>query len=356
MSRYLVPEERMNRADNLFVAATAYHVILAHILANVAGSGTSVLLMKRQLQIGFRTLFESVQADKNTPFSAVYLLDRPAVRYKQRWRAVIDRTRLSSLRQLVETVKPSRLFLFNDDVLDQYLARRVKSSGGSVHAVEDGAVAYTDQIAASTLFERVQRKLLFGPATYSAKVEGCSSNIDTYFARHPDVLRPELRSQPVVALPPASLELFRCLTWPGDFLRRLDVDEKKLDCEALMLLAHSRNFTNDIHYRGRLREIITVLLQEHGSLAVSYHPRERSADWLGLVSLGVSLIPQAVPAEIIYLLNRGKLQAVYGDVGTSLMTASWFLPQVDAISLMDHLEISRPSMRRIFRTLNIKIR
>ncbi|MCO6441872.1 MAG: hypothetical protein J5I81_12500 [Nitrococcus mobilis] len=356
MSHYLVPGQHPPAADNLFVAATAYHVILAHVLAANAVPDTSVLLMKRQLQVGFRGLFDSIRADTATPFCAVYLLDRPQTKYKQRWRTVIDRLRVSALRQLVDAVHPDRLFLFNEDNPDQYLARRVKAYGGTVHAVEDGAVAYTDMTMTATYFERLQSKLLFGPAALSVTVEGSSPHIDSFYARYPNQLRRELRSRPVAALPSGGLHLFDRLAWPATYVQRLEIDPECLHCDTVMLLAHSSNFKRRPDYGQRLREIVAQLVATEGRLAVSYHPREKRPDWLGLGSLSATLIPQAVPAELVYLFNRGNLQAVYGDIGTSLMTARWLLPQASTISLMDTLQVRQPAMRRMLRALDIKVR
>ena len=94
------------------------------------------------------------------------------------------------------------------------------------------------------------------------------------------------------------------------------------------MLAHSGNFKHISDYGLQIRSLVEQLVLDSRKLAVSYHPREKQDDWLNLVSLGASLIPHAVPAELIYLFNRHNLRAVYGDIGTSLITARWLLPDV----------------------------
>ncbi len=358
MARLLLPEtQRPAPADNVFIVASAYHLILAHILARAAdvAPGTSVLLMKHQPVAHFRELFGAVRADSGIPFRDVFFLDRPGTKYKRRWRAMIDFTRIRGLRTLLAEARPKRLFVFNEDDLNQYASRWVKARGGEVYAVEDGAIAYTDQLLTATPSERIKSTLFFGPRNEAVPVEGSSRRIDRYYARFPNHLRSELSAR-AAAIPESDLGFFETLRWPKDFMRRLGVNPETLWFDDLFLLAHSNNFKNVPEYRAGVRHRVAQLAGQGRQVAVSYHPRERNPDWLELQPLGVKLIPHAVPSEFIPLFSRRRLSAVYGDIGTALITAKWVLKSVPIVSLMDTLNVADPPLRTLFEALGIEIR
>jgi hypothetical protein len=312
--------------------------------------------MKRQMQANFRELFQAIKADPQTPFRDIYLLERPDRHYNRHWKVLIDRARAPALRTLSRALHPKRLFLFNEDNLSQYLARHVKASGGAVYAVEDGAAAYSSLEIRYKRTERLKSKLFFGPSANVVKVEGSSRYIDAFFALFPEYLRHELRRNPVKALPTSGLKRLDGLSWPTNYLRRLDLDPNSLRCDTALLLAHSSNFKHWPHYARQLQQLTEDLRSASQRLAVSYHPREKRNDWLNLADHGITLIPQAVPAELIYLFNRHRLRMVYGDIGTSLITSRWLLPNAQVISLMDTLELAHPELKRLFQGIRIQVK
>jgi hypothetical protein len=357
MNKYLQPDTLPAPVDNLFVAGSAYHILLAHLLAadKTVCPGDSLLLMKRQAQANFRELFAAIRADPRTPFRDVFFLDR-AEKYKRAYRQWKDRQRLPALRNLLDAARPRRLFVFNETVLNQYLARRVRAGGGNVYGVEDGAAAYSDMQMKRTRLDRLKDKLVFGPWAKTIAVDGSSCHIDAFFAIFPELVRAELRHQDVRALPRAGLALFDALSCPAAYLRRLGVAPDDLACDVIYLLAHSRNFRHLPNYRTRLRDIILNERRAELRYALSYHPREKRRDLLDVAEHGIALIHHAVPAELVYLFNRGRLREIYGDIGTSLMSARWLLPEARAMSLMKRLELHSPPFERALTAINVEMR
>lgn len=357
MSGYLLPDRAPAAADNLFFSSTSYHVILAHLLAADARicPGTSVLVLNHNTHANFQEFFQALRSDPNTPFRDVLFLDRPA-HYKRRQRAWQDRRRMPTLRRLHDTLRPRQLFLFNEHALDQELARRVKARGGQVFAVEDGAVAYSAQCRRISRREAFSKRLLFGPRMRTVTVAGSSPAIDAYFAVFPEHLRAELRHKTVRALPVMDHALFDALSWPRNYLRRLGIGIGDIACELLYPLAQSSNFNALPDYRERMREVI---LHEHAGQrrrAISYHPSEKKPDVLGVSAQGVALIHHAVPAELIYLFNRGWLREVVGNIGTPLLTARWMLPEARVTSLMHRLKLRDPPFEQTLRAIGVEIR
>lgn len=357
MGRYLLPDRCPAAADNLFVGATSYHIILAHLLAADAEicPGSSVLVLNHCMHANFYELFQALRTDPNTPFREVFFLDRPR-RYKRRQRAWQDRRRLPALRRLQKVLRPRQLFLFNEDALDQDLARCVKARGGRVFAVEDGAVAYSAHGRRISWGEALSKKLIFGPRTRNVTVEGSSPYIDAFFAVFPEHVRTELRHKTVRAIPPMDRALFDALSWPQDYLRRLGIGVGDIACDRLYPLAQSSNFNALPDYRTRMREVILHENAPQQRCAISYHPSEKKADVLGVSAQGVALIHHAVPAELIYLFNRGRLRKVVGNIGTSLLTARWMLPEARVVSLMKHLNLHDPPFEQTLRAIGVEIR
>ncbi|AWN14276.1 hypothetical protein [Salinisphaera sp. LB1] len=186
-------------------------------------------------------------------------------------------------------------------------------------------------------------------------VEGSSRRIDRYYARFPNHLRSELIAR-AVAIPESEPGFFERLRWPKDFMRMLDVNPETLWFDDLFLLAHSNNFKDVPEYRAGVRHIVARLAGQGRQVAVNYHPRERDPDWLALQSLGATLIPHAVPSEFVLLFSRRRLGAVYGDIGTALITAKWVLESVPIVSLMETLDVVDPALRRLFEVLGIDVR
>ncbi len=356
MARYLLPDRLPDAARSLFIASTSYQVILAHLLAadSAVCPEDSVLVLKHRVQQNFRDFFQALRGDPDTPFREVLFLDRPA-HYKRRQRAWQDRRRLSTLRQLLAAVKPEQLFLFNEDALDQYLARGMGAYGGRVFAVEDGAVAYSAAGRRITRSEAFKNKLAFGPRTGNIRVEGGSRYIDAFFAVYPDLLRPELGYKPSHALPRRDGALFDGLSWPRDYLKRLGINLEDVRCDGLFALARTSNFKALPDHRTRMRQAVFDTSAAPGRYAISYHPSEKKRDVLDVGSHGIKLIHHAVPAELIYLFNRGRLHTVVGDIGTSLMTARWLLPRARVVSLMKSLEMNDPPFERTLRAIGVEV-
>lgn len=339
------------------MVASAYHLILAHLLARdtAVAPGTSALLMKHQPVTSFPELYDAVQADPGVPFQAVYFLDRPGRKYKRRWRALIDKTRAAGMRRVAKGVSPRRLFIFNEDDLNQYAARILRRRQAEIIAVEDGAIAYIDQRMTSSPSERFKSRLLFGPRTKAVEVEGASSNIDRFYARFPARVRPELRRH-VVGLPASDLDFFNTMAWPADYVQRVGATLEDLSADVLFMLAHRNNFKGHDGYARVIRQAVAEHAAAGDEVAVSYHPREREADWLDLTALGAKLIPHAVPSELVYLAGRGSIRRVYGDIGTALITAKWILPDTPAVSLMRSLDIHDDKLAGLFESLDIERR
>lgn len=100
------------------------------------------------------------------------------------------------------------------------------------------------------------------------------------------------------------------------------------DCDVLLLLPHPNNVLKMPDYEPAVRRRLTQWLDQGKRVAVKYHPRVGDEDpWQLSVKTGVTLLPSALPTEVVYLLLPSGV-TVAADVGTAVLTANWLRPDL----------------------------
>lgn len=353
MGALISPASPPYPCHSVYLVSTPYHVLLAHVVASHESPGDHSVLVMKEGRAHFYELFESIRGDRNVPFTDVLFLRQPATgKLNKRPRNV--KRRATAARELLESLQPRNLYLFSDTYLEQFLAVAGKQTGASIYYVEDGAAAYSTHKKEVSGWTHFKNRVAYGSTYRQVETEGTSAIIGTVLAAYPRHLRQELKAKDCIELPRTAESVFSGLTWPESFLDSLGVDTTRLRCERLYVLGYSGLFRHIRNYHSLLGDILKKTLGPEPT-AVKYHPRETTRDPLGLRALGVEVIHQSVPAEILYYLNRDKLRFVYGDIGTSLITARWFLPQTSVVSFMDSLSIRDDTFRGVLREIGVDI-
>jgi hypothetical protein len=104
-----------------------------------------------------------------------------------------------------------------------------------------------------------------------------------------------------------------------------------------------------------MRAVLAHPWTARGHYAISYHPNEKQKDLLDAESQGMTLIDNAVPAELIYLAAGDRLRVIVGDIGTALLSARWLLPRARAVSLMRYLHFDDPPFAHTLAALGIEL-
>jgi hypothetical protein len=350
------PGSALHPVKTIYVVATPYHVLLAHVLAAVDKSSKNSVLMMKEGRADFHVMFNAIKADKNIPFGDVLFLREPVVgkiNEKPKW----VRQRAQAVEEMIESLQPQNIYIFNDSYLEQRLIHVGKQYGATIFFVEDGGAAYSVKKTPISKWTHLKNRLSYGRDYRQVEVQGTSSKIDYILATYPQHVREELREKIIIELPKGIDSLFAGLLWPSAFLRELHVDLNDLKCEALYVFGKGRSFKRrGIHdYHSIVGGLIRPTLRDNVLAAVKYHPQERQQDPLGLLELGVKLIPQSVPAEMLYYLNKDLLQCVYGDISTSLITARWFLPHARVVSFMDGLGVKDDIFKNVLSQIGVEV-
>ncbi len=318
------------RFENLIVASTCYHVILACLIARDARFPGSSLLVVNARRAQMAALCEPLAQAVDSPFAATIALPEAPGRKPER-----ERTQGRWLAQLDDTVHARRIFVFTDLTPDlQLLCRRARARGAQTFCAEDGGIAYSSRSSASPWRQHWQRVLRFGPWIQNIVASGSSRHVQTYLALHAELVRPELQRKPVWPLQKGDLTDLLSASWIAAYLAHFHVAREDLVCDELYVPGNGEPSEARERVRARLREALRAAAQAGRDCVVKYHPRERE-DFLGALSLGARLLPAAVPAELVYLASADRLARVIGDRGTTLLSARWLAPHAQTLSALE---------------------
>jgi hypothetical protein len=316
--------------ENLIVASTCYHVILACLIArDTRFPGPSLLAVNARRE-QMAALCGPLARAADSPFAATMQLPdaagpRPArERVNARWLAGLD-----------DFIRSKRVFVFNDLKPDvQLLCRRASGRGAQTFCAEDGGAVYSSLSWASPWPLHLRRIVRFGQWIENLTASGSSRYVQVCLALHPDLVRPELQRKPVWALQQSALPDLLASSWIGEFLSHYQMPRAALACDELYALARGRTEEVRKRLRGRLSEEIRASRHAGRDCVVKYHPQEPE-DFLGAAALGARLLPTDIPAELVYLASGERLRRVIGDAGTTLLTARWLAPQAEVFSALN---------------------
>ena len=320
-------EPAASACENLLVASTFYHVILACMIARDARFPGNSLLVVNARRTQLAALSEPLAQAADSPFSATLSMPEEEGKKPARERA-LGRW----LAELDDTVRAQRIFVFSDLTPElQLLCRRAEARGARTFYVEDGGIAYSSRSAAAPWKRHWQRMLRFGPWVENVAATGSSRHVQTVLAVYADLVRPELQRKPVWPLAREALPDLLACTWVERFLAHFGLARQTLVCDELYAPALLRGTEAGERLRRRLGAEIRAAREAGRDCIVKYHPSERG-DFLEAAALGARLLPPAVPAELVYLAAGARLRRVVGDAGTTLLSARWLAPQAEAVS------------------------
>lgn len=335
--------------DNLVVVSTAYHLLLAHLLAGDARFAGRTLLVFTGAREQVAALHQAMTAGGCAPFDAVAYLPRTSKtlrreRQRARWFGALD-----------AALRPARVVIFNDQTPDlQYLCRRAGARGARTFCGEDGGCVYSQRSWAAPRRRHLARLLWFGPWVQNRDTVGDTRGVGAVLAVYPDLVRPELRGKPVLGLATAGLPDLAQAPWIGHFLRALGLSREALVCNEVYAPTYSGAVTDLPRLRAALRERLQESLRAGRACAVKYHPRERS-DYLDAAALGARVLPAALPVELVYQASGPALETVVGDAGTTLLSARWLAPRAQAVSALVYTGIDDPFYAAVLTRLGVTL-
>ena len=126
--------------------------------------------------------------------------------------------------------------------------------------------------------------------------------------------------------------------------------------DAVLIVKHSEFARGIPGYGHTINETLAIAKIQGLRLAIKYHPREFRGDFLSVGnSKGITVLPQSLPVELLYIITSKQIKFIIGDISTSLLTAKWLLNNAAVISIALLLDQTDPKLLKTFRKLGIKV-
>lgn len=319
---------------HLFLVQTGYHVVLAIGMAEHlrrAGAGPSRLLAVEDFW-NAAEFFGALRAWPESPFAEVVSLGVYQRFSDRRSKRVSVRRLCDAVREEIRGREVGGLYVFNDrnsfaQVALQEAARR--HPGAARIAIEDGLGAYSDQhYRPYNAWRAFLHRWRFGRRWDNLEVLGTHPLVQRIVAHYPEALRPELAARPNERYPTEILADLPLASFAQRLSAALGVDPAGWNAiDVLVSVPGSYVFEFNPDYASRMRAIVVALAAAGLRVAVKYHPRDQTPDYLGVAgAANVQELPRAVQMEFVYLLLDARRRVALGDISNAFVLANKFNP------------------------------
>lgn len=345
--------------NNLFIAFTPYHVLLAYSIAIKRKPENNFLFIVSEFP-NADILAHAIKQSKKAVFSDVIVL--PGVHRGRNAfvKIFIRRRNIGPLKEFIGEREISNVFVGNDSRVEAQVALHFakennKQSRGIY--IEDGTEAYRSEVNSRNTFRLLSGKIFFGRWWKDINILGTSPWIDQVAAIFPDFVRPEIASKEII---PIEKESFLLIKDDDSFTRYLDalgLNLKKLQGIDVLLISTNSEMKNRYpEYQAVAKDTIKLIERHKLKLAVKYHPRELSGDFLSVGKKeGILLLPEGFPAELLYVLSQKPPKLIIGDFSSALLTARWLLDKSRIVSIAPLSKYYDYNIFEIFKKINIQL-
>lgn len=333
----------------IYYGTTPYHTLLSICLAKHHNTEEDHFVLAPSFPQP-DALISAIRSWDDSPFSKVHPLNPTYGKSKARIWLARSRDSLQT-RRLAADIKPNRVYVAKDTgAAEQSLLYHAPNDATCTY-IEDGTAIYSaNQFPSKPMWKRFGGKVLYGYWWTPTQVFGTSPWIDRLALTFPGQVRPELAGKPADQIPSNPLRTIST-EWLDPYFAAVGVDPTTLsNLDTIVLATHSDVVDYRQNYRETLRnEIVT----SDGSVAVKYHPREPTDDYLGVTNINhATILPQSVAAEFIYLL-ADQIETVIGTLSTALLSARWLDDDLEVISLADVIGIGDDRLKTVFRSVGV---
>jgi hypothetical protein len=323
------------RGQHLFLARTTLQFILATAMADqlrTTGEATSTMLFIPGL-LTPESFSRAIDVWGDSPFArTVVVVPRRqagplagARRRRQIKDAVLDALGTAPCRSVV---------VFNDqkDFGQTALIEVARRFPDAVRqCADDGSLSYSGfSLPPHSSLTRLRQRWRHGPGWADVRVLGTHPLVQQFVALYPELLRPELRDDRVRPFPTRHLG---CAALRQFSLALCDQMGYRIPeaCKGaiLLTLSHSSVASRNPDYVRVMQDCIATLARRNKPFLFKYHPRESEPDYLQVRqrAAGASEVPRSLPVECLYILASQRPLNVLAGASSTLLTASFFMPQ-----------------------------
>ena len=315
-------------SNSVYFASTILHLYAASVIAAERPDEQAHLIFIDQPEDVEFPLFDIVQQWRQSPFASVQL-------FHGRFKGLVNKLKqrkhlFAQLESVIRDLRPENIFVGNDRRIEFQFSMYIATSIGcqpTGHYMDEGTYTYLGRKASSTigdvLIDNLAKKLSYGFWWKNPPTIGGSEWINTVHVAFPDHIHPLLKQKQSTPLRAAGFSSSAIQE-----LSRLQMDHYGFDhsqlthLDALFTLPHESLFEKDPGYKERVLAVIEQLTASGKQVAAKYHPRNSSADALGLSKAGVTLLPASISFEAL-LPHLPESCEIWGDVSSTLLIAKW---------------------------------
>ena len=242
--------------------------------------------------------------------------------------------------QALQDFSPTSVTVFNDrqDAGQTLLIEAAKRfPKARRECTEDGAHSYTTfTYRRHGAVTKLRQHWRLGRRWADVRVLGTHPLVQHFNATHPGLLRRELRNDKVHPFPLHRLGAESIRRLATCFCEHVGFDRQRIVAgAAIVTLNHSDYARRNPDYVALVQACVAQLRASATPFFFKYHPREATADPLGLGAQGaVGEIARTLPVECLYLLMREQPLLVIGGMSTSLLTAGLLMPHARTAALV----------------------
>jgi hypothetical protein len=342
----------------LYLPSTPLNVLVscAHAIA-YNKSSKKVLWLIDQKNCADNLYVRALQEWEDSPFSQVTVLcgnKKGLAKLKQR------KQNFKWLNNRLANLQPKTVFTGSDRRIEfQYVMHCLKDLNPLGGYLDDGLYSYTGrrQVWYKDLFSSWLKKLSYGYWWEEPVTVGASSKIQQLHLFQPEAALSILKkNKQVIALNNKLFLNNKIFNLSSSVLKLFaeDINSYAL-IDVLIFIPHPNNVAKMNGYLLRLQTIISKLKNNANTIAIKYHPRVSENDPLELQKLGVSkIIPAGIASEFVLPVLPANC-AVFGDVGTALLTCHWLRPDLNLTAILSKEDYFQQSFGPIMRQMGIKV-
>lgn len=347
-----------------FMCSTPLHCFTATALADhLFKNDQNYFCLIDQADIHHNDYFQLITHLKDSPFCSTHIFPG---RIRGTFNKLVSRRAVAGkLSELIQNAPPEQIFTGSDRRIEfqfaMHKARKIHPKCEGVY-MDEGTFTYIGRPASLSWQDRIVdntlKKLVYGFWWQNPPTVGASNWITTVYAAYPQQVTKTLTRKICKKIDSqyfcsgATKELAQAL------LARYSLDPTAIKQIRLLITPpHESLVIKQPEIKTRILAFIKDCVIKNGqsqnpTVAIKYHPRDLTDNWLQLDTNAVTLLPKRINFESLLPLLHSNCQVV-GDLSTTLLTSRWMRPDIAVVALKR--EGVEQSYQKLLQKLDVRL-
>lgn len=322
-----------------FMCSTPLHCFTATALAGHLFQGDqNHFCLIDQADIHNNDYFQLIANLKDSPFCSTRI-------FPGRIRGTLNklasrRAVAAKIGALIKKAPPEQIFTGNDRRIEfqfaMHKAQKIQPKCEGVY-MDEGTFTYIGRPASLSWQDRIVdntlKKLIYGFWWQNPPTVGASNWITTVYAAYPQQVTEALTTKICKKIESQYFCSGVTKRLAEALLAQFSLDPCAIKQIRLLITPpHESLVTRQPEIKTRILEFIEDCQSQDHSVAIKYHPRDLTDNWLKLHANEVTLLPKCINFESLLPLLHKDCQVV-GDLSSTLLTSRWMRPDISVVAL-----------------------